>query len=164
MAVQDNAEEWRVIPQCLRYEVSSYGRVRHIVTKRVRKFQPYSRGKRYLGVTFFLGGKHKRFQVHRLVYEAFCGEVEDGKQIHHRDLNPANNRVDNLIPVTPRENVRNQTTTVLNDDLVMEIRDLDIDGYTVKEIADRFGLNWSTVYDVVRGDTWVGETNDNVPF
>ena len=34
--------------------------------------------------------------VHRIVYEAFVGEIPDGYDIHHKDGNPINNMLSNL--------------------------------------------------------------------
>ena len=43
-------------------------------------------------------------RVHRLVAEAFKGEKAiKGKHVHHINNNPACNRADNLIAVTPKE-------------------------------------------------------------
>ena len=39
--------------------------------------------------------KSHRFFVHRLVAQAFLGDIE-GKQVHHVDRNPSNNHVSNL--------------------------------------------------------------------
>lgn len=43
--------------------------------------------------------------VHRIVAEAFIGEIKDGYQINHKDLNKLNNRVENLEIVSPKENI-----------------------------------------------------------
>lgn len=46
-------------------------------------------------------------QVPRLVAEAFLGEKAiKGKQIHHLNGNPACNRADNIIAVTPKEHAQ----------------------------------------------------------
>lgn len=51
-----------------------------------------------------LGGKH--FSVHRMVWEAFNGEIPKGYQIDHLDANPSNNALDNLALVTGSENYK----------------------------------------------------------
>lgn len=51
-----------------------------------------------------LGGKH--FSVHRIVWEAFNGEIPKGYQIDHLDANPSNNALDNLALVTGSENCK----------------------------------------------------------
>lgn len=46
--------------------------------------------------------------VHRLVYEAFKGEIPEGMQIDHIDRNKRNNNPDNLRVVTRSENCNNR--------------------------------------------------------
>ena len=51
---------------------------------------------------------HKRYIISRLVAKAFpeiCGEWFDGCQVHHKDLDPANNRAENLIVLTADEHL-----------------------------------------------------------
>ena len=49
-------------------------------------------------------GKVKYYMVHRLVYEAFIGEIPDGKVIDHIDGNPSNPMVSNLRLCSNKEN------------------------------------------------------------
>jgi hypothetical protein len=58
----------------------------------------------YMRVTLFRAGKSRRHQVHRLVYEAFCGPIPDGLFINHIDGNKRNNTPGNLEIVTAAEN------------------------------------------------------------
>lgn len=46
----------------------------------------------------------KRWLVHILVYETFCGKIPQGMQVDHKDRNRLNNKLDNLKLVTPSEN------------------------------------------------------------
>lgn len=55
-------------------------------------------------------GKVKSYYVHRLVYSAFYGEIEKGKEIDHIDTNPHNNRLDNLRQVSRKNNMNNPLT------------------------------------------------------
>lgn len=49
----------------------------------------------------------KRYSVHRLVAEAFFGEIPDGYEVDHINRNRGDNSVENLRIVTPSENQRN---------------------------------------------------------
>ena len=39
--------------------------------------------------------------LHRVVYEKAYGKIPDGFEIHHIDLDPKNNSIDNLVVLTP---------------------------------------------------------------
>ena len=51
-----------------------------------------------------LNGKH--FQVHRVIYECFKGEIPKGLEINHIDGDPHNNNINNLELVTHIENCK----------------------------------------------------------
>lgn len=76
------------------YEVSNFGNVRVIKTKKLRKLQLNYKG--YLVVILFNGKFRKTFSAHRLVAEAFIPNPLNLPQINHRDENKLNNYVDNL--------------------------------------------------------------------
>lgn len=50
----------------------------------------------------------KRYLAHRLVAEAYFGEIPDGYEIDHQDRNRSNNRLDNIRIVSRFENRRNR--------------------------------------------------------
>jgi hypothetical protein len=50
--------------------------------------------------------KYTRRGVHRMVWEAFNGRIEGRLEINHKDLNRANNRLNNLEIVTHQQNVQ----------------------------------------------------------
>lgn len=52
-------------------------------------------------------GKAKKFLVHRLVYQAFVGELKEGLVIDHIDGNRSNNHHTNLRLCTQKENIQN---------------------------------------------------------
>ena len=96
------------------YEVSNMGNVRSVdhygyskghKSKRLfeSKMLTHQKARNTYRVVF---NDHKRHIVSRLVAFAFpeiCGEWFEGCQVHHKDLNPANNRADNLIVLTGDE-------------------------------------------------------------
>lgn len=50
-------------------------------------------------------GKERKYLVHRLVYQAFVGELQEGMVIDHIDSNRSNNHYTNLRQVTQKENI-----------------------------------------------------------
>lgn len=111
-------EEWRDIEVKNWYEVSNKGRVRSkdrviIIpsNKHCSEYEKKLKGKilsplvdsqGYL--TVCLGRGSKRYLVHRLVYEAFNGEIIEGMQVNHIDEDKSNNVPSNLNLMTPKEN------------------------------------------------------------
>jgi len=95
------------------YEVSEIGQVRS-----VNRFVPCRGGKRlvegrvlkpfvckntgYLQVMI----ARKKYSVHRLIAEAFCGAHTDDQVVNHKDGNRQNNVASNLEWITRSENIR----------------------------------------------------------
>ena len=79
-----------------------------------------NRKNRYMAVTLKDDSNNRVTRLlHKLIYEAFIGDVPEGKQINHIDENKANNLIlfdtqgnitySNLEAVTPRENCNHGT-------------------------------------------------------
>lgn len=106
------------------YEISNLGRLKslsyknaykgkakgqeRILTPAISEGKGYSKG--HLKTVLSNNKKTKCVYIHRLVFEAFNGRIEDGYVIDHIDGNPMNNRIDNLRQVTQKENVLNKNT------------------------------------------------------
>lgn len=88
--------QWRVIPSSPNYEASDEGQIRNRTTGYVLK-PYYSKRTGYAEY-----GPRVGKRGHQLVAEAFG--LGDGEHVRHLDGNPANNRVDNLVPGTAAEN------------------------------------------------------------
>ena len=98
-------ELWKPVNFGTTYEVSSLGRVRNTKTGKVLEGTLNEDG--YVRVYLSENGKHskhKSFYVHLLVAEAFIGPCPEGQQVRHWDGNQQNNRRDNLLHGTPKEN------------------------------------------------------------
>jgi hypothetical protein len=61
--------------------------------------------KHYPTVCLCKDGAYTRRSVHRLVWEAFNGDIPGRLEVNHKDLDRANNRLENLELLTHRENV-----------------------------------------------------------
>lgn len=77
------------------YKISNLGNVYSYVSNKILKPSAHTRTA-HLGVTLCKNNKHKRFQVHRLVAEAFIPNPLNLPCINHKDEDPTNNCVDNL--------------------------------------------------------------------
>jgi hypothetical protein len=51
-------------------------------------------------------GKYIKVAVHRAMWEAFVGLIPKGMEINHKNLDRADNRLDNLELLTHRENIK----------------------------------------------------------
>jgi hypothetical protein len=51
-------------------------------------------------------GKYVKMAVHRAMWEAFVGPIPKGMEINHKNLDRADNRLENLELLTHRENVQ----------------------------------------------------------
>lgn len=117
------------------YDVSNLGRVRSVarlrrgknggvvpVPERIMKLRTHkcrtesTRQRPYQDVHLRDGGPREKpgklFLVHRLVAEAFIGEIPDGYQVDHINGIHADNRVENLRIVSPEEHWRRHPVVV----------------------------------------------------
>lgn len=101
-------EEWRTIKGFLLYEISNLGRLRRARYIQVNKggkihfHKPYVHSETNAKGDYFRvvlrGSRNKRRScyIHRLVWEAFVGEIPKGYIVHHKDGNKQNNSLSNL--------------------------------------------------------------------
>ena len=96
------------------YEISNLGRVKSLKDNhgkdREHILKPIKDTKGYLVVNLSKNGKHKPFQIHRLVGFAFVDGYFEGAHIDHIDTNRLNNVWTNLRWVTQKENSNNELT------------------------------------------------------
>lgn len=105
-------EEWRTSPSLPDYEVSSLGRVRR---KPYLKEMPNGGCRQYGGKAhvgqdsgegrMIMVYRGKTYKVHQLVCEAFNGPRKTGQVCMHIDEDYTNNRPDNLMWGTQKENL-----------------------------------------------------------
>ena len=101
--------DWRGVPGCEDYFVSSTGVVRHGVKVLNQKMSAQG----YWKVHVCRTGKMEYAMVHRLVAEAFLIKPEDTTIVDHLDGNKTHNAAANLEWCTPAENVRRAVATGL---------------------------------------------------
>lgn len=96
-------EYWVEVEAFPRYAVSNHGQV--AIQKTGWVLRPYRMGRGYYSVGLWRHNQCTKFLVHRLVANAFIGDI-DGFQINHIDGIKTNNVVWNLEIVTQTENMR----------------------------------------------------------
>ena len=103
-------EQWRpVVGYEGRYEVSDQGRVHSLVAPGGPKFlRPGSRKGYKLVRLYRRDASSKTWSVHRLVMNAFVGQMPEGLQTCHNNGDPADNRLSNLRYDTVSENARDR--------------------------------------------------------
>lgn len=142
----------------IRYEISAGGRV-YCDGEEVRQFL---NGK-FLSVRV---GRGRRIYVHRLVWEAFRGEVEASRWVAHVSEDLRDNRLANLrllsrsVDAGGRVIRRNYRRGVecglskLNDNAVRLVRELCESGMTQGRVAAAFGVSQGAISNIVRRETW----------
>lgn len=155
-------EEWREVPGWPGYFVSTEGRVRG---RGGRVLKPWPNGTGYAQVSLTRPGKRRATTVHRLVLETFVGNGQ-GRQVAHRNGNPADNRLANLEWATPAENNRHKHAhgthrqgeavnfARLTEAGVRNIRSRVASGETQRALAAEYGVHFATVSALVRRKSW----------
>lgn len=105
---QDRLEVWKsVIGFGDKYQVSNLGRVRKTPKDDCEKlfiYRGYNTKDGYKVVSLYKDGRAKTVRIHRLVMTAFRGY--SNLEIHHKNGNKADNRLNNLEYVTHEQNMQ----------------------------------------------------------
>lgn len=112
--MNESRPHWKEVPgyEGL-YVVSDQGTVMSLNYKRTGKrkeLKPVKKSNGYQTVSLFRDGVGKKFTVHRIVWNAFNGDIPDGKEIDHINTIRDDNRLVNLRCVTSKENSNNPIT------------------------------------------------------
>ena len=104
--MKGQTEIWKVHPDIVGIEVSSFGNVRTldrvVSSEKMTRFQKgrvlkqSDNGMGYLKVNIPINGKQASKKVHRLVAQTFISNPDNLPQVNHRDCNRKNNKVKNL--------------------------------------------------------------------
>lgn len=111
-------------------------------------------------------GKVHNKRVHRLVLLAYVGKCPDGMECCHNDGNAGNNHLDNLrwdTSKSNKEDLRKHSrlavgeksgTSKLKTDEVIEIIRLRKNNVPIKDVAEKFKVNKSTISKITKGNRW----------
>lgn len=161
----DTVIEWRPIPGWPGYKASSNGQIASYRRKLPRVMRQVSQ-RGYPVVMLCADGRRLGRQVGIWVLEAFVGPCPDGLECSHRDGNPWNNAVENLVWETHAKNMArrlghgtaprgsanaNAKLTGRDVALIRRMRELEIPPFL---IATVFEVDPSTISDIDRGKTW----------
>ncbi len=107
-----------------------------------------------------VGGKFRSIPIHRIVFEAFHGQLKNGMVVNHMDCNKLNNAVTNLEQVTQKENVHHAVAAgrfraagrkpALSATQVAQIRELYRPRPTLAELAIKYDVSIRTIHNVVK--------------
>ena len=116
-------EEWKDLKNFEgKYQVSNFGRVRYIGTKRTKysadgiltplickaKKSKTDYMRAFVRLYNDTIKQTKNFYIHKLVAETFLGPIPEGKVVDHIDRNPTNNHYKNLRYITHKQNGLNR--------------------------------------------------------
>ena len=152
-------EVWEVYPECDRYHVSTWGRVK-LVKGNTSKAPGLCRLTSGDGGYLMVGINRRINKVHKLVLETFHRPRKPGEVCRHLDGDPKTNRLDNLRWGTPAENTldacRHGTMArKLTPADVLEIRELAEAGQlSLSAIGDMYGIVKSTVWMIKNRSRW----------
>jgi len=112
----------------------------------------------YLRVKLYKDGKGVKTLVHRIIASSFLPEPEQKKVlINHKDGNKQNNHVDNLEWCDYSENLihaydvlnRGYSNSKLTDIQIIEIRYLNKQGVSQKELKKTYNVSHSTISEII---------------
>jgi hypothetical protein len=141
------------------YEITQEGQVisyRRFAKGQILKPQKAAQSKKkYLQVRLF-NSEYPNGQlhyIHRLMWEAFIGEIPEGMTIDHKDENTHNNVLDNFVLETRRDNTRKYMLGNYGF-ILRDYRDEIIKDYitlgTAELVAQKWNVGTTAVYRVLK--------------
>jgi hypothetical protein len=160
-------ERWRVIPGTEDlYEASTHGRIRHAISKKVRKLTPTGPYRRMM-VLLSMHGKVKNCYAGELVARTWIGPRPAGQLVRHGPAGQADNNPGNLCYGTYKQNTRDRKRdgtwmtgeqsgrAKLTWELVRKIRERYAAGERQHALAAEFGMSRGAIGSITRNETWV---------
>jgi len=160
-------EAWKPIKHYeTRYEVSDRGSIRSLSSSRL--LTPGRQSKGYMTVCLYDGSRPKKGRshtVHSLVLEVFVGPRPHGAVANHKNGIKADNRVENLEWITPRENIHHAMSTGLSIAHRRTAKLCWLDACAIRwenqlfavpgnQLAQRYNVDRSSIYQILNGETY----------
>ena len=122
-------EIWKDAYNLKYYKVSNFGNVRSVTRKGAKGglIKPNPCYGDYLCFSTCENGKRSYKKVHIAVWEAFNGPIPEGYDIHHKNHNRQDNRLDNLELVESH-----QHNKMHNEEKSKQVAQYDFDGNLIK--------------------------------
>lgn len=162
-----HGEEWKPFPiqGYPRYRVSNMGRIYSDVSGGIMSPQENRDG--YFKIRAGWKDSAKNYFVHRLVALAFNDNPDSYPVVNHLDGDKKNNKSSNLEWCSQSENVKhsfriglqcnkgeNHPQSKLKDKDILKIRSMFKDGYSRRQLADKFNTKPSNIKDIVLRRSW----------
>ena len=115
-----NTEYWKKIEDW-DYSVSTEGRVINNNTNKYLKSYPNKKKDPYYRVTLSKNYETKEILLHRLVAKTFIPNIKNLSDVHHKDNNPYNNNIGNLMWMSRMENTQAVNTKKGNSGYIRKV-------------------------------------------
>lgn len=111
-------EQWKPIANYHNYEISNFGSVRNIKTKRLIKKSIHYLG--YVRYALFNNSKRTYVYAHRLVANHFLENASNLKEVNHVDGNKQNNNIENLEWTSKQQNTDHAINNGLKSKIIQK--------------------------------------------
>lgn len=136
------------------YDISNQG---YLVSKSTGKYV-YGTKNKYGYLFIYFKELRASFLVHRIIISKFIPNIDESiLQVNHKDLNKANNKLDNLEWVNSKQNVthsysnqkyRQKKPKFLDENNVIALYKELMSGGSTTELSKKYGISKSTVTEI----------------